>query len=310
MDDFKVEILNIMSVDGVHSLHTKVYVPSAEARGFFQIVHGMAEHIDRYDEFMRKMASEGFICFGHNHLGHKSSVKDDSELGFIASKGGDNLLVSDVCQVANTVMKKYSGGSSIPYVLMGHSMGSFTVRLASLKCSPDKLIIMGTGGKNPLASIGLALIAIIKLFFGAKHVSKLIDNIAFGTYNNKFDKSRAKEDPSQWLSNDEDVRRRYYEDKYCGFKFTVSAMGDLIRMIKNCNSDKWYSALPKDVPMLLVSGSDDPVGNYAAGVHEVEQKLREKDISADCIIYDGARHEILNDISRENVIEDILEFVK
>lgn len=306
----KVDILSIPSVDSAHTLYTKVYCPDTEIRGFFQIVHGMAEHIERYDTFMQKMASEGWICFGHNHLGHKASVKNDSELGFIAKRGGDKLLVADVGNVARAVMEKYSKEAKLPYVLMGHSMGSFTVRLASLECSPDKLIIMGTGGKNPLASIGLALIAIIKFFCGAKHVSKLVDNIAFGTYNDHFDKSRAKEDPSQWLSTDESVRQKYYDDKYCGFKFSVSAMGDLIRMIKKSNSDGWYAALPKDMPILLVSGSDDPVGNYAAGVHEVENKLRKKDIPTECVIYGGARHEILNDFSRENVIEDILEFVK
>ncbi len=308
MSNFKLEILSIRSSDNLHALHTKVYIPTTDVRGFFQIVHGMAEHIDRYDAFMQKMAIEGFVCFGHNHLGHKSTVKDDAELGFIAKRGGDALLVADVGKVASAVMEKYSNGSKLTYILMGHSMGSFTVRLASLKCSPDKLIIMGTGGKNPLASIGLALIAAIKLFCGAKHVSKLVDTIAFGTYNNRFDKQKAKEDPSQWLSTDENVRRRYYDDEYCGFKFTVSAMGDLIRMIKNCNSDKWYSQMPKDMPVLLVAGGDDPVGNYAAGVREVAQKLSDQGISAECIIYDGARHEILNDLSREKVIEDILKF--
>ena len=304
-----VNILKVPSSDGIHTLCGKVYLPEGEARGFFQIVHGMAEHIERYDEFMQKMASEGWICFGHDHLGHKMSVMNDSELGFIASKHGDRLLVRDVKLFFDGVKKEYGNRVSSPtHILMGHSMGSFVVRLAAEReLCPVKLIIMGTGGKNPLASIGLALISLIKLLRGEKHISRFIDNMAFGSYNKRFDNGTGK-DPYLWLASDNSAVRLYSDDKYCGFKFTVSAMGDLIRMIKLCNRSAWYKNLSKDIQVLLVSGSDDPVGNYAKGVREVEQKLKSQSIPTECIIYEGVRHEILNDVSREEVTSDIIKF--
>jgi alpha-beta hydrolase superfamily lysophospholipase len=166
---------------------------------------------------------------------------------------------------------------------------------------------MGTGGRNPLASAGLALIAVIKLFLGERHVSKLIDSMAFSTYNKRFE-GDISNDPSLWLTTDEETRKAYYSDKYCGFKFTVSAMANLIKMIKDCNSAKWYKNVDTDMPILLVAGSEDPVGNYSKGVREVEALLKANGAQAKCIIYDGARHEILNDVSRNSVIKDIIDF--
>ena len=307
---FRKDIFKVASSDGKHTLVGKVYCPKGDARGFFHVVHGMAEHIDRYDAFMSRMADEGWICFGYDHLGHKSTVFDDSELGFIAERNGDHFMIKDVKLYAEAVIAAYGKEKQIsaPYVLMGHSMGSFVVRLAAEhEVTPDKLIIMGTGGKNPLASAGLALIAIIKRFKGAKYVSKLVDSMAFGAYNKRFG-GGSFEDPSPWLTTDESVRHAYYEDSYCGFKFTVSAMGDLIRMIKDCNSSTWYKSIRADMPVLLVSGSEDPVGNYGKGVREVEALLESGGACVKCIIYDGARHEILNDFTREEVTKDIIEF--
>ena len=295
---FEIHGFTALSTDKTHTLVGRVYLPIGEIKGYFQVVHGMAEHIARYDSFMSKMADAGWLCFGYDHLGHGKTATDDTELGFIASKGGASLLISDVNAFYEAVAKHYSKTDDQPYVLMGHSMGSFIVRLAAEKFNAaDKLIVMGTGGKNPLADAGLALIGCIKLFCGKKHISQLIDSMAFGAYNKRFGGDELS-DPSLWLSTDKAVRDAYYADKFCGFKFTVSAMGDLISMIKACNRDAWYKNLRRDMPVLLVSGKDDPVGNYSAGVLEVEQKLKKHSIPVSCILYDGARHELLNDFTR------------
>ena len=307
---YTIKVIKTPSSDGKHTLVGRVYIPDGEIKGYFQVVHGMAEHIARYDGFMQRMANEGFLCFGHDHLGHGLTAENNGELGFISSKGGDALLVSDVKAFYDAVAAEFGKAPEQPYILMGHSMGSFVVRLTAAKYGePDKLIIMGTGGKNPLAAIGLALIAIIKKFYGEKHISKLIDSMAFGAYNKRFG-GGSEDDPSPWLTTDESTRREYYADKFCGFKFTVSAMGDLIRMIKNCNKSAWYGSLRADMKLLLVSGGEDPVGNYSKGVLEVKKKLDKLGADVKCIIYENARHEILNDFSRENVIKDIIEFIK
>lgn len=298
------------SSDGKHTLRGKIYCPDGEIKGYFQVVHGMSEHIGRYDKFMKKMAEEGYITFGYDHLGHGSTATDKSELGYIAKNKGYVHLVDDVKQFADAVIEKYRSEKRIsaPYILMGHSMGSFVVRLATAKYKmPDKLIIMGTGGKNPLATPGLVVISLVKTFSGGKRVSQFVEKLAFGTYNDKFEASA--QDPSPWLSTDAENRRKYYEDDYSGFKFTVSAMKDLVKMNKDCNLERWYNEFPSSLPTLLVAGKDDPVGNYSAGVLEVKEGLKKRGVPSKCIIYDGARHEILQDFTYDEVVDDILEFL-
>lgn len=293
------------SSDGAHTLMGVVYEPDTAPKGYLHVVHGMTEHIGRYDRFMADMANAGFICFGYDALGHGNTAKNDDELGFIAKNDGWKLLVQDVKIFSDKIRQKYG---DLPYYLLGHSMGSFVVRAATSSVLPDKLIIMGTAGKNPAADAGLLLIAIIKRLFGEKHFSPLIDKIAFGSYNKRFG-GGTPTDPKPWLTCDEQVRTNYYADKFCSFNFTVSAMGDLIRLIKEANSDNFYKEFPKSTQVLLVSGEEDPVGNYGRGVLEVSKKLSDAGVAQSCILYEGARHEILNDFTYEAVKNDILGFL-
>ena len=308
---FEKREFSVASSDGVHNLAGVVYLPEGEAKGFFHVVHGMTEHIRRYEKFMSEMAEQGWICFGYDNLGHGHTANDDSELGFIAKKRGWELLAKDVKVFSDAVIAEYGKGKEgMPYCLMGHSMGSFIVRIAAERfVKPDRLIIMGTGGSNPLSPAGIALAETVKLFKGEKHISKLIGKLAFGDYNGRF--NDAEDDaPNPWLTTNKEIRSRYADDKFCSFKFTVSAMCDLFRLLQYCNRRAWYKKLPMDIPVLLVSGEDDPVGNYGKGVFEVYQKLKDNGHKVDCILYEGARHEILNDFTYETVKKDIIEFCK
>ena len=305
--DIRIDELRVPSSDGVHTLVGNVYLPEGEARGIFQVVHGMTEHIGRYDRFMREAAQRGYICFGFDNLGHGRSVNDDSEHGYIARRGGWRLLLQDVKLFSDAVRAKYVA-EQLPYVLMGHSMGSFIVRLAAAEqVRPDKLIIMGTGGPNGAAGAGLALIGLMKLFGRGKKFSPLLDKMAFGGYNKRFSCEREGA-PSAWLTNDTEIRKKYARDPFCSFKFSVSAMGDLIRLTKYSNAASWYRNIPKDMPILLISGADDPVGGYSKGVLTVRDRLKRSGADVKCILYEGARHEILNDVSRERAVEDIMMF--
>ena len=307
------EEIRVASCDGKHKLYGVVIRPdSTEIKGYFQVVHGMTEHIARYERFMTDMAQEGWLCFGHDHLGHGNTANDDSELGFIAPSDGWRLLVEDVRSFFDSVFDRYSAvvGVEKPYVLMGHSMGSFIARMAATECvCPYKLIIMGTGGANPAAGAGLALIGIIKTIKGQRHVSPLVEKLAFGSYNKRFGGGSA-EDPCPWLTRDTEHRKKYYADKYCTFKFTVSAMGDLINVMRRSNLPDWYGSLSTALPILLVSGAEDPVGNYGKGVTEVHRKLEQQGVPAKLILYPEARHEILNDSTYDTVKSDILEFCR
>lgn len=302
----------VLSTNGIHNLAGVVFLPECEPVGFFQVVHGMTEYIGRYERFMREMAERGWICFGHDHLGHGHTVNDASELGFIAHENGYDLMQRDVGAMANAVIEQFvPDGKKLPHVLMGHSMGSFIVRLATANgyVKPDRLIVMGTGGPNPVAGLGLALIKVVKAVRGERHISKLLDTMAFGTYNDAW-KNSGETAPNPWLTSNEEVRVRYFADPLCTFKFTVSAMGDLITLTKEANDRKWYQKMPTDLPILLVAGAEDPVGEFGKGVKTVHEKLIKTGHNSTLRLYENARHEILNDISYDDVVSDILEFCK
>ena len=186
-------------------------------------------------------------------------------------------------------------------------MGSFVVRLAAGKyLSPDKLIVMGTGGPNHAAGAGLALIGLQKFFLGEKHISPLLDKLAFGGYNKRF--KGEQKDSGAWLTTDKTVRERYRDDAFCTFRFTVSAMGDLIRLMRNSNRSAAFRAYPDRMPILLISGAQDPVGSFGKGVRYAEKQLRKYGKNVTCLLYEGARHELLNDFTYEKTVEDILAF--
>lgn len=297
--------LSVPSCDNIHKLKVKVYVPDTEPVGIFGIIHGMTEHIDRYDRFMRDMAECGYIVYGHNHLGHKDSVTLDTELGFIASNNGWDLLCRDSAAVYEHIKGLYG---ALPFYLLGHSMGSFIARITAEKyLTPDKLIIMGTGGPNPLASVGLSLIKLIKKVKGERHVSPFIYSMAFGSYNKRF----SDDGEHGWLTKDKAVREQYAIDKYCTFKFSVSAMGDLMTLLDRSNTKKWAKALTeKKIPILLVSGENDPVGDYGRGVEKVHAMLKDAGAVVTMKLYPDYRHEILNDDSYGEVVSDIKSFIK
>lgn len=294
----------VLSSDGLHMLAGKVYLPEIAPIGYLQIVHGMTEYIGRYDGFMRLMAQAGYICFGYDHLGHGHTVNDESEFGFIAKKDGYQLLIKDVSVFATAVQAEYG---NLPYYLMGHSMGSFIVRCAVAQgLRPDKLIVMGTGGPNPAAIPGLMLVRIIRAIHGDRHISPLLQKLAFGSYNSRF----PKDSPYHWLTKDAQIKQAYAADRFCTFYFTTSAMQDLMTLLKNANSAPFYTGVGTQMPVLLVSGTDDPVGNYGAGVKQVYQKLQAAKAQVIMYLYDDCRHEILNDTCREQVIQDILQFLQ
>ena len=313
-DEIKIIEKSLPSADGVHTLRGVVYMPAStqagKPAGILQIVHGMTEYIGRYHRFMADMAAAGWLVCGHDHLGH-GRTSDPADWGFIARKGGWELLCRDAAAFGEAVRAEYEGQfGRLPLTLMGHSMGSFVARLTAERyVRPGALaglIVMGTGGPNPAAGAGIALSGLIRALRGERHVSKLLDAMAFGGYNKPF---AAEDDPYAWLTNDRGVRDAYRADPMCTFPFTVSAMGDLIRLTKYANRGAWFKNIPADLPILLVSGQNDPVGGIGKGVETVHRRLERAGKDVTCRIYEGARHEILNDACYETVLGDIQDFL-
>ena len=300
----------VPSTDGTHTLRGVVFLPEGKPVGILQVVHGMTEYIGRYRRFMEDMAAAGWLVCGHDHLGHGQTA-DPSEWGFIAHKGGWDILCRDAAAFGEAVRAEYEADyGRLPFVLMGHSMGSFVARLTAERYIPaDRLaglIIMGTGGPNPAAGAGIALSGAIKTFRGDKHVSKLLYALVFGGYVGPF---RDEDDIYAWLTTDRAVRDVYRQDPLCTFPFTVSAMGDLIRLTKYANRRAWFKSLPNTYPVLLVSGQNDPVGGMSKGVEAVRRNLERAGKDVTCRLYEGYRHEILNDACYGEVAEDIRNFL-
>ncbi len=296
----------ILSSDGIHTLKGVVYIPNGDIKGIFHLVHGMTEYIERYDGIFSFLAQSGYVCAGYDNLGHGKTAQNDGELGYIADKDGWRYLVDDVMLFGDALRREFDGKD---YFLMGHSMGSFIVRLAALKNSSciKKLIVCGTGGPMAVAHIGLGIIKVIRALRGGHHVSAFAESIAFGSYNRRFNGPTKYE----WLTNDRDIIDKYVKDKYCTFRFTVSAMHDLVTMCIKCNSTAWFKNLDKKLPILLIAGDTDPVGNYGKGVKCVYDRLEAAGHSGVKLkLYKDCRHEILNDNCRAETAEDILEFIR
>lgn len=273
-------------------------------KGIIVIVHGMAEHSDRYIDIAKYIASEGFAVFMHDHAGHGKSVECDEDLGYFGKKDGNEKVVDDVLNVTQLAKEQYPG---LPVILWGHSMGSFIARrfIAKYPEGSEAAVICGTSGANPAAGAGILAAKLIGSVTGFRHRSNLLDKMAFGTYNKKFDGSTGFE----WLSENAANVAEYVKDEKCGYKFTTGGFKDLFSLLASVSGKDWYEAVPSHYPVYLIAGDMDPVGNYGKGVTEVYDKLRESghaDVSIK--LYKGLRHEIHNEVCREKVLDDIICF--
>lgn len=283
--------------------YTKWTDDGAAPKAVLLIAHGMAEYIDRYDAFAVFMAKNGYAVYGEDHLGHGRSAGGDENLGYMADKDGAKRIVEDMRKLKDIAKEELPG---IPVILMGHSMGSFIARLFCAKYSAeiDGAIFMGTAGPNPVAGMGIFMTNLIGLFKGKRHRSKFIDNMAFGKYNDKFDDAQTSFD---WLSRDREEVQKYIDNEWTGFLFTASGYRELMWLIKEVSKKSWAGTIRRDLPIFVIAGAADPVGDYGKGVRIVSERLIEAGIEDVTLkLYEGMRHEILNELEKEQVYEDLL----
>lgn len=294
------------SADGIHKIQFGVYFPTGQVRGIIQVSHGMCDYFERYRELAWYFTQRGFIVCGNDHLGHGNSVESDEEYGWFSEKDGWENAVNDLFMLTRIMKKSYP---DLPYILIGHSMGSFLARAYATKCGKliDGLVLLGTSGGMDAIPELLAFVDMLKKIHGGKYRSKIINKLAFGSYNSKITERRNDYD---WVSRDNDVTDDFCNDKKCNFIFTLNGFENLLKVLWYVSNDKWYETFPKKLPVYLLSGSEDPVGNYGKGVLKVYNKLTEQNVSADMKIYDGARHELFTDTEKETVFEDIARFVE
>ena len=299
------------SSDGVTVLTGDVWEPAgagAPVRGVVQLVHGMAEHIGRYDEFARCLAAHGYAVVGHDHVGHGRSVGDPSSWGVVDHRHGADHLLEDIRRVGVYARERFAG---VPHVMFGHSMGSFLLRAYLMEHGSglSGAVVCATGWQGPAAlALGRLVCDAIGATRGWQTRSALVHALADGAYGRAF--PEAEGGRLGWLTRDEGRRAQFAADPACGFTFSVAAYHELFRIVGRAQSAAGARGMRPDVPVLLIAGGEDPVGARgkalpkvarlmrAAGVRDVRERL-----------YPGARHELLNETNRAEVFADVLVFL-
>ena len=275
--------------------------PETSPKAVVQFAHGMCEYKERYLPFMEFLCSQGYACIIHDHRGHGASVKSAKDLGYFYS-GGYEAVVSDVLTVNEYAREMFPGS---PVYLFGHSMGSLAVRSFTKRydSSIDGLVVCGSPSRNPAAGAGKMLAKIIAGFKGERHRPGLIQKIAFDGFNKRF----SSEGPNAWLSTDKENVRSYNADPLCGYCFTGNGfMGLFDLMTDTYSSDGWKLVKP-ELPVHFIAGSDDPCITSLKDFEDAVGHMKAMGYAnVTARTYEGLRHEILNEVGRENIWQDVV----
>lgn len=289
------------SSDGLE-LSIMLCEPVEEPRASLMIVHGMCEHKERYASFMEYAASKGYVCVIYDQRGHGQSAKDLNELGFMR-KGSWRALVEDCRVIAEWVAAKYP---NLPHHLLGHSMGSMVVRSFIKRYDNliDYLVVSGCPSDNPAKAAGLLLARMTSLICGEKSRPKLLQAMSFGNFNKRF----ASEGwPAAWVCSDHNVLKDYHSDPLCTYQFTSNGFEALLGLMSDCYSPKAWTCSKPQLPILFVSGEEDPCALSPKALDKAVSLLRRVGYkNVELKTYPAMRHEVLNEIGKEKVWEDVL----
>ena len=295
------------SSTGRNQIHARICTPDGTPKGIVQIAHGIAEHIDRYEDFMRFLAENGFVAVGNDHLGHGKSAASPDEQGIFADEDGWNYVVEDMKKLREKVREQYP---DLPYVFFGHSMGSFLTRTFLIKYPAlyDAAILSGTGHQSAaLINGGYLAAQLMTRKNGPRSSGQALNDMAFGSYCKRIENPRT---PFDWLSRDNETVDRYIADPLCGFVCKTSLYRDMMGGLKFLTSQKNINKMNRNAPVYFMSGAEDPVGDYGKGVEKAYKAFCNAGLTDVMIrLYPGGRHEMLNEINRDEVKQDILNWL-
>lgn len=288
-------------------IHACRWEPDEAPKAVVQLVHGIAEYVERYDTFARFLNSLGYLVVAEDHMGHGGSICNETPKGCF--KGGWMSAIADSYRLLEDTHKAFP---DIPYVLFGHSMGSFMARSILAKY-PDSgisaAVICGTAWMaTPVVAMGAMLCKASCLLRGETKTNKMLSDIAFGKNNDRVEHPRTKSD---WLSRDDAIVDAYEADPLCGFLPSAGLLRDMMNGILYIQKNDTLNAMKKDLPILFIAGGDDPVGDYGDGVRKAAEEFKKhgmKDVSVK--IYPLCRHEILNELNKEAVFADIVKWME
>ena len=303
------EELTYKSRDRQSTIHAIKWIPEGQPVALLQIIHGMQEYIDRYDEFARYLAEKGILVMGNDHLGHGKSVTGNGTYGFFCKDDPATVLVRDAHRLKKTVQDEYPG---VTVFILGHSFGSFVAReyITRYGTGIQGAIIQGTafmpaGTINSLTS----LVNFMQVIMGTKYRSTMINNMAFKGYLKKIPNPRTKFD---WLSHNEESIDKYIADPADNFVFTLNGFGTMAELLKRVQDKDKMEDIPKKLPILITAGKEDPVGDYGEApmklfdIYKKQLQLENVELK----LYDGMRHELQQEIGREQVFADQYEWLK
>ena len=288
--------------DGLQ-LEIAVTVPEGEPRGIVQISHGMAEHKERYTDFMQYFSAYDYICVVHDHRGHGASVRASEDLGYFYTEDAC-CIVEDLYQVTCFVKEKYPG---LRLFLFSHSMGTLVSRnyLKKYDAAIDKLILCGPPTENPLALAGILMAKLSILLKGDRYRSSFLQKLTFGSYNRGLSQENA------WICTDSQTVSAYNDSALCGYVFTNNGFLNLYRLMRNAFCKQGWELQNPDLPIFIIAGGDDPVIQSREKFYRLEAFLRQRGYrEIESRLYEGKRHELLNEVGKMKIYEDIRAFIE
>lgn len=289
------------------TLKGTLYLPDNDAKGIIEIVHGMAEHRQRYDDFCKFLSKHNYIVYIYDQLGHGETALNIESLGYMDDKDNLEAMLKDVKKVNEELNNSFNKENNLKFYLLGHSMGSFISQryLQLYNDSINGLILSGTNyTKSFLYSLGRPIAKTVVLLKGRKHKSKFLDKMSFGSYNKQIKNNKTDFD---WLSLNEENVYNYIKDPYCGTLFSASYFYDLLKLFKKINKGYKKINCDKNLPIYLFSGECDPVGNMGKGVKKLYNQLNKIGFkNLDMKLYKNYRHEMLNEVNKEEVYNNLL----
>lgn len=292
---------------GAGKIHCCKWTPEEQPKAVLQIVHGIAEFVERYDTFANYLTEQGYVVVAEDHMGHGQSINGDGIQGYF--HGGWFNAVADSYKLLQDTMAEYPG---VPYILFGHSMGSFMARTILCKY-PDSgisaAVICGTGWQPDFALPAMRkAVDLICRKTGETKPNKWLHSVIFGGYNKKVEHVRTEFD---WLTRDPKIVDAYIAHPLCGFVASCGLLREMLNGISYIQNSDNLANMGKELPVFFIAGGEDPVGPYGKGVHQAADAFRKAEMQDVSVkIYPMCRHEILNEINKEEVFKDIATWVE
>ena len=309
-DMIKQETKAFKSSDGITDIHVVVWYPDEEKYkeplGVIQISHGMIDHIERFSALAEYMADRGFVVAGNDHLGHGDSVVSKNKWGYFSKKDSSHNVVNDLYHLTKIMKKKYPG---LPYILVGHSMGSFMARRYAIEHGSELtgLVILGTGNQpSVMVHGGLAAAYLVGFIKGDEYISTFLKYLMFGSYNKRIANQRTDND---WITSDETIVDEYNADPKCSYTFTVNGIKGLLSTIKFIKKKSNIAKIPRNLPVIMASGLEDPVGGYGRDVKKLYKLYTKYIDDVELRLYEDCRHELHSEKNKEEIFKDLYRWI-